>query len=129
MGVEFLGDDYVAAANEALQQHEGFNAAISGVSLALQFHVTDMPSGEDVEYYVDIGEGDSEVGMGELEDADVTITNDYETAVGIATGDLNTQMAFMTGKIKVSGEMAKLLLNQNVLVEMTRALSKIDTEF
>ena len=57
------------------------------------------------------------------------ITNDYETAVGIATGDLNTQMAFMTGKIKVSGEMAKLLLNQAVLVEMTRALSKIDTDF
>jgi len=119
----------VEATAEALASHAGFNTAISGVDLALQFRVTDMPDGDDVVYYVDIGGDSADVGLGELESPDVTITNNYETAVGISKGDLNTQMAFMTGKLKVSGEMAKLMLNQNSINEMTKAMSEIDVEY
>ncbi len=129
MSVQFLSEEYVEATAEALAVHAGFTTAISGVDLALQFRVNDMPTGDDVAYYVNIGEGNADVALGELEDADVTITNNYETAVGISKGDLNTQMAFMTGKIKVSGEMAKLMLNQNAMNEMTRAMGEIDVEY
>ena len=45
----------------------------------------------------------------------VDLSNDYETAVVISKGELNTQMAFMTGKLKVSGNMAKLMMNQAML--------------
>lgn len=129
MSVQFLSEEYVAATAEALANHAGFNTAISGVELALQFRVTDMPEGDDVSYYVDIRGDGADVALGELEAADVTITNNYETATGISTGDLNTQMAFMTGKLKVSGEMAKLMLNQNSINEMTRAMGEIDVEY
>jgi len=129
LSVQFLSEDYIEAADGVLKGHAGFTGAISGVTLALQFHVTDMPESDDLAYYVDIGEGESEVGLGELEDADVTVTNTYETAVGISRGDLNTQMAFMTGKLKVSGDMAKLMLNQAVISQMTAAMSGIDTEY
>lgn len=128
MSVQFLSEEYVAATAEALANHAGFIAASAGVDLALQFRVTDMPEGDDVTYYVDIHDGAATVGLGDLESPDVTITNNYETATGISTGDLNTQMAFMTGKLKVSGEMAKLMLNQNSINEMTKAMSGIDVE-
>ena len=129
MSVQFLSEEYFAEASDALAGHPGFVDAISDVSLALQFHITDMPDGDDVAYYIDIGDGTAEVGLGELEDADVTVTNSYETAVGISKGDLNTQMAFMTGKLKVSGPMSKLMLNQNAISQMTRATSQIDTTY
>lgn len=130
MSVQFLSEDYVAAANEALSNHAGFNAAIGGVDLALQFRVTDMPEGDDVDYYVSIASGSAEVGLGDLDEPDVVVKNSYETAVGISKGDLNTQMAFMTSKLEVSGpNVAKLLLNQAVVNELTNAMSSIDTEY
>lgn len=129
MSVQFLTEDYVAAAQDALAAHSGFVTAIAGKQLALQFHITDMPSGDDVDYYINIAEDSADVGLGELDTNDIKVTNSYETAVGISTGELNTQMAFMTGKLKVSGDMAKLMLNQAVLTEMTAAMATIDTKY
>jgi putative sterol carrier protein len=130
LSVQFLSQEYVVAANEALGGHAGFNGAIAGVDLALQFHVTEMPEGDDIAYYVDIAGGGATVGLGELDEPDVIVKNSYETAVGISKGDLNTQLAFMTGKLEVSGKnVAKLLLNQAVVNELTAAMSGLDTDY
>ena len=130
MSVQFLSEDYVAAANEALGNHAGFTSAVAGVDLALQFQVTDMPDGDDVAYYVDISGGSGTVGLGELDEPDVVVKNSYETAVGISKGDLNTQLAFMTGKLEVSGKnVSKLLLNQAAVNELANAMSDIETEY
>ncbi|NND04475.1 MAG: SCP2 sterol-binding domain-containing protein [Acidimicrobiia bacterium] len=129
MAVQFLSQEYVAAAQEALDGHAGFQGAIADKELALQFKVTEMPDGGDLAYYVNIADGAAAVGLGELEGSDVTVTNSYDTAVGISKGDLNTQMAFMTGKLKVSGEMAKLMLNIAAITELTNAMSGIETEY
>ena len=88
-----------------------------------------MPDGGDVDYYVNIARRCCRSGLGELEAGDVTVTNSYETAVASRTGELNTQMAFMTGKLKVSGEMAKLMLNIAAITELTNAMSEVDTEY
>ena len=62
-------------------------------------------------------------------DPDATITNDYETAMAISKGELNTQMAFMTGKLKVSGNMAKLMMNQPMLTQFANAAAALDVEY
>ncbi len=129
MSVQFLSEDYVAAMNDALAGHPGFTSAIAGVSLSRQFHVTDTPQGDDVAYYVDIADGGATAGLGELDNADVTVTNDYETAVGISSGELNTQMAFMTGKLKVAGDMPKLMLNISAVTELAQVMAGIDTAY
>lgn len=129
MSVQFLTDEYVTAAQDALASHPGFVSAIAGKELALQFHVTDMPDGEDVDYYISVADDAADVGLGELDESDVKVTNNYETAVGISKGELNTQMAFMTGKLKVSGDMAKLMLNQTILTELTAAMGSIETQY
>ena len=129
MAVQFLSEDYVAAAQEALDGHSGFQGAIAGKQLGLQFKVTEMPDGGVLDYYVNIADDAAEVGLGELENGDVTVTNSYETASAISKGELNTQMAFMTGKLKVSGEMAKLMLNIAAITEMTKAMGSIETEY
>ncbi|MBT8213169.1 MAG: SCP2 sterol-binding domain-containing protein [Acidimicrobiia bacterium] len=101
---------------------------MANVELGLQFQVTET-GGDDVAYYLNIGGGAAEMAPGELDGADVTVTNDYETAVAVSKGDLNTQMAFMQGKLKVSGNMAKLMMHQAVINEFASAVSAMDTEF
>ncbi len=129
MSVQFLTQEYVDAAAAALGTHVGFGSAINGVDLAMQFNVIDAPDGGDINYYVDIADGGAEVGLGELEEPDITIINDYETAAGISQGEINTQMAFMTGKLKVSGDMSKLMLNIGVVNAMMDAMSQLDVAY
>lgn len=119
----------MAEATTALGDHAGFSAATSGVELGLQFVVSDHPQDGELRYFLNIAGGESQLARGDLEDADVTVTNEYATAVGISKGELNTQMAFMTGKLKVAGNMAKLMMNQNVVNEFANALADLDVEY
>jgi putative sterol carrier protein len=125
---KFLSEEFMTEASGTLSTNPGFQNAISNVELGVQFNVTDGPDG-DVAYYLDIADGDASMVLGELDGADVTLTSTYETFVGISKGELNTQMAFMTGKLKVSGNMAKLMMNQAVFSQFTSALSGMDIEY
>ena len=61
--------------------------------------------------------------------ADVTVKQSYDTAVAIFKGELNTQTAFMTGKLKVSGNLAKLMMHQNVIQQWGAAVGDLDVDF
>jgi len=121
--------EWVDALTETLNAHEGFASSIANTELALQFEVPDAPEGTEGTYYLKIADGQAVCGTGALDDADATISNDYETAIAIAKGDLNTQMAFMTGKIKVAGNMAKLMMNQAMLGEYAAAAADLEVEY
>ena len=49
------------------------------------------------------------------EEADVTLSADAETFQSIFTGDLNPTSAFMTGKLKVDGDMGAAMKLASVL--------------
>ena len=76
-----------------------------------------------------IKEGVLDAGPGPADEPDATISNDYETAVALSKGELNTQMAFMTGKMKVSGNMAKIMMNQAVFTKFAEASAGVDVEY
>ena len=124
---QFLSDEYMAEATSTLNGHAGFANAISNVDLDVQFMTQEAPEG-DIPFYLSISDGNATLTRGNLDDADVTLTYGYDTAVGIFKGDVNTQMAFMTGKIKVAGNMAKLMMNQAVFNQFATALSSLDIE-
>lgn len=125
---KFLSDEYMEAATEALAGHAGFSNAITSVDLDLQFHVTDAPEG-DLDYHLEIKNGTASIARGTSDDPDVTVTNTYETAVGISSGEINTQMAFMTGKLKVAGNMAALMRHQGVINQFAAAMSDVEVEY
>ena len=56
-----------------------------------------------------------EVKDGSSGKANCTITMDAENFVKMVSGQLNAQMAFMTGKLKVAGNMGLALKLQNIL--------------
>jgi putative sterol carrier protein len=125
---QFLSDEYMTAATEALGNHPGFANSITDVALDLQFVVTGAPEG-DIDYHLAIKDGAAMLARGTGAAPDVTVTNTYETAVGISSGELNTQMAFMTGKLKVAGNMAALMRHQGVINQFAAALSDIEVDY
>ena len=125
---EFLSDEYMAAATEALGDHSGFANAIGDVALDLQFVVTGVDD-EDIDYRLIIKDGTATLARGTGEHPDVTVTSTYETAAGISKGELNTQMAFMMGKLKVAGNMATLMRHQAVINQFAAAVSDLDVEY
>ncbi|MCL1595754.1 MAG: SCP2 sterol-binding domain-containing protein [Actinomycetia bacterium] len=125
---KFLSEDHFNAARGALTSDPGFQNAIANVDLSVQFDVSDTPDG-DISYYLKVGDGAVETDTGPLEGADVTVASDYETSQAISKGELNVQMAFMTGKIKVGGNMAKIMMHQGVINDYARVLSGLDVEY
>ena len=81
-----------------------------GASARMQYVVTGGPDGEDVRYFWVLENGKLlESALGDLEDAEITLTQSYTDAVAIQKGELDPSAAFMQGRIKVTGNMAKLM--------------------
>ena len=80
-----------------------------GATARMQYIVTGTPDG-DVHYYWVLENGkllDSQVG--ELADADFSMSLTYEDSLKIQRQELDANAAFMQGRIKVNGNMAKLM--------------------
>jgi putative sterol carrier protein len=57
------------------------------------------------------------------------VNQGYDTATAISKGELNTQSAFMTGKLKVSGNLAKLMMHQGAIQQWGSAVSDLEVEY
>jgi alkyl sulfatase BDS1-like metallo-beta-lactamase superfamily hydrolase len=80
-----------------------------GATARMQYVVTGGPDG-DIKYYWVLENGKlQESKLGELPDADFTLTQSYEDAVKVQKGELDANAAFMQGRVKVTGNMAKLM--------------------
>ena len=77
--------------------------------------ITDVPFGDGtINAHVDTSGGEVDMELGHLDNPDLTVTLDYATAKAILV-DGNPQagmQAFMAGKIKVQGDMTKLMAMQ-----------------
>jgi putative sterol carrier protein len=80
-----------------------------GATARIQYVTTGAPEG-DIKYYWVLEDGkilDSQ--LGEIDDADFTLTMTHDDAVKVQKGELDPNAAFMQGRMKVSGNMAKLM--------------------
>jgi len=129
VAVKFLTEEWASTMTEALNSSEDFKKAASGQQVKLQQVVTDAPDGGESKYYFTLDGGEAAVGIGEISDAEATITQNYETAVAIVKEELNAQNAFMQGKLKVTGNMMKLMQLQSVFNAMPKAAENVDVEY
>jgi putative sterol carrier protein len=80
-----------------------------GLSARIQYEVTGGPDG-DVSYYCILEDGrlQSSAG-GRVESPDVTITAPWADSVAMEQGDLDPNVAFMQGRMKVAGSMGVMM--------------------
>ncbi len=112
---KFLSEEWVAEAKAIREQHAG-DAPAPAHAVRMNQVITDVPFGDgDINAHMDTSGGEMEMDFGHLDNPDLTVTLDYATAKAILV-DGNPQagmQAFMAGKVKVDGDMSKLMAMQS----------------
>ena len=106
---QFLSDEWMTEARRIREELRG-QVPAGEHPVKLNQIITDVPFGEGtVHAHLDTSGGELELEVGHLEDAEVTITLDYVTARAVFVDPQSSVQHFMAGKIKVQGDMTKLL--------------------
>ena len=109
---QFLSDEWFETVEKLVDEHGADAPPQANVMVNLV--ITETPFGDERQMHMGARDGKGEWGVGHTADADVTLTTDYGTAKQVfASGDPNAGMqAFMQGKVRVQGDMAKLMASQ-----------------
>jgi putative sterol carrier protein len=97
---------------------DAFQAAKAGpVKLLLQFDLTGDNGGE---WVVEIADGACKTRPGETDDPTATIRTSAQDFVALFTGELNAVAAYMSGRVKVAGDVTAIM-NLMSFFELPRA--------
>ena len=110
----FLSDEWIEAAKAIRDEYRGKVRPMAH-SMKMNQIITDVPFGTGtIESHMDTSSGEIQLEFGHLESPDLTVTMDYATAKAIIVeGNPAAGMqAFMAGKIRVQGDMSKLMAMQ-----------------
>ena len=120
---QFLSEEWVTAASEVREQFKG-KVAPPAHKVKMNLIITEVPHGEGtVNAHMDTSGEEMEMALGHIEGEDLTVTVDFATAKAIfIEGNPQAGMqAFMAGKIKVQGDMTKLMAMQSGAVDPAAA--------
>ena len=112
---EFLTEEWMNEAKR-LRDEAGPTENPPAHTVRMNQIITGAPfnDGADIRVFMDTTDGQVVLDLGELENPDLTVTVDYDTAKAIFV-EQNAQagmQAFMAGKIKVQGDMTKMMAMQ-----------------
>lgn len=127
MSVKFLSEEWADEVTKAINSNEAFQQAAGSQAAKVQ-NVVATPEGEK-KYFFALEGGRAQVSMGEIEGPHATISQDYETAMALSKNELSGTAAFMSGKVRVSGDLMKLMAMQGVFSTLPQAISGIDVEY
>ncbi len=107
----FLSEQWMEAARAIYEAHRG-DAPSVATPLRANLNITEVPFGDaPVRAHLDTSSGELVLDLGHLDQADVTLTMGYDTAKAqIVTQDQQAVIqAFMGGRIKIEGDIAKVM--------------------
>jgi putative sterol carrier protein len=84
---------------------------IQGMNSTFQFNITGDDGGQ---WYVVIADGNCAVNEGTTDSPNITITATSQDWIDIVNGKLNGQTAFLTGKLKIQGDMTLAMKLQSI---------------
>jgi SCP-2 sterol transfer family len=122
---KFLSDEWMTEATKIREEFANQGGAPPH-QIRMNLVITDVPSDvrpSPIEAHMDTSEGEMKMDLGHLQNPELTVTLDYDTAKAIFV-EQNPQagmQAFMAGKIKVQGDMTKLMAMQSGAADPTAA--------
>ncbi len=85
---------------------------VKGMNAIYQWDVTGDGGGK---WYVKLSDGAVDIQPGESDSPSITLTISSENYLDLVGGKLNGQMAFLTGKLKIQGDMTLAMKLQSLL--------------
>jgi hypothetical protein len=125
--VRYLSLDWIDALNAQVARCAALSAATAGHELGMTQVVTDTPEG-DITYHFAVVAGRGSFGAGPADHEDVRMVQDWDTAVGVATGTLNAQEAFIKGRIRLSGNQEKLMSCLDIFTALNEVFDAVSPE-
>ena len=113
----FLSDEWMTEAKAIRAKYEGQTGKVTQ-SVRVNQVITDVPFGEGtINTFIDTSSGDMVMDLGALDAPDVTVTTDYATAkkLFVDQDQAAAMQAFMGGKVKVQGDMMKMMALQTAV--------------
>lgn len=111
--IRYLSLDWINELSAAVEASDHMREVAQSHALGVTQVVSGGPEG-DVTYHLVVGDGDATFGAGPADPEDVKMQQTWQTAVDVATGELNAQEAFINGHILLFGDQQKLLDSQPV---------------
>ena len=125
--IQYLSDDWLQAANDAVSTNNDLTTAAKAQSLTIDYEVTGAPDGK-VTYGIVFNDGTVAIEAGKHKDASASFSLDYPTATEIAKGDLSAQAAFMQGRLKLAGDVTVLVRQYQMIDGLSDALAGLRTD-
>jgi len=125
----FLSDEWMAAAKAVREKYAGQSTKVTTIVKMNQI-ITDVPFGDGtLNVFLDTSSGDVVMDLGALDAPDLTVTTDYVTArqIFVDQDQAAGMQAFMAGKIKVQGDMMKMMALQSGMPQ-DEVANQISTE-
>lgn len=119
----FLSDEWISEARKIREEYEGKAGSVPH-QVRMNLVVTEVPfANSSIDAHLDSSDGQLRLDLGHIEPVDLKVTLDYGTAKAILVeGNPQAGMqAFMAGKIRVEGDMAKLMAMQSTAPDPTAA--------
>lgn len=104
----YLSLDWIDALGRAVAESPDLAEAAAGRTIGVTQVVTGGPEG-DVTYHLQVSDGAVAFAAGPAEPEDVRFVQDWETAVAVATNQMNAQEAFIKGRVRFTGDQQRLL--------------------
>lgn len=126
----FLSPPWLDAVQAIREEYRG-RAPAGALTVRMNQIITEVPFGEPtVHAHFDTTSGEVEMAPGHLEEPEVTVTVDYETARAIFVDPSSAMAHFMGGRIKVQGDMTRLIAiiqanPDETAVELQRRLAEV----
>jgi len=111
--IRYLSLDWISALSEEVAASDHLRELAESHRIGVTQVVTNGPEG-DVTYHLRVGDGEAAFGAGPADPEDVKMQQEWDTAVAVATGELNAQEAFIGGRILLFGDQQRLLDSQPV---------------
>lgn len=111
--IRYLSLDWLDALTASVAADHDLQRLAGEHTIGVTQVVTGGPEG-DVTYHLQVGGGRASFGAGVAEPEDVRMQQTWDTAVAVATGELNAQKAFIEGRILLTGDQQRLMGAQPV---------------
>jgi SCP-2 sterol transfer family len=122
--VRYLSLDWIDELSRAVAADERLRELAGSHEIGLTQVVGDGPEG-DVTYHLQVGDGEAQFGPGVADPEHVRMEQSWDTAVAVASGDLNAQEAFVNGHIRLYGDQQRLLDSQAVFGALDTVLTEL----
>ena len=122
--VRYLSLEWIDALSREVAASDVLTELAASHTVGITQVVSNGPEGN-VLYHLQVGDGRAAFGPGPADPEDVRFEQDWDTAVAVATEQLNAQQAFITGRIRLTGDQQKLLESTPVFVALDAVFTSV----